>query len=512
MTRLSRYPFHFVLFAIYPVLALLAFNIHEVPVSVIWRPLVITLAGSIITSGILRWLLRDWQKAAILTTSPLILFFCYGRLYDYLKSTPLNDLNIVRHRWLVILFVIISALITWLVIKRIRDMRPMTAILNLIAILLVSMAVIQIGIYEIKASSGSNAAVNDPSTLMPPATTDRENLPDVYYIVLDGYTRSDVLKTELAYDNSGFLDQLTELGFYVASCSRSNYNKTQSSMASSLNMDYLPELYKIAAAQGLSEKDIWMLIKPSLVRRNFENLGYLTVAFNTGYKWTSIDDADLYLSRGRYAYGVQFISPFEQMLMDSSLLAIYSDFKRQGSWDAYNDSIHPKANYIGLQEYILYQLPRVAELAEPTFTYAHINITHEPYVFSPDGYLLDANETAFPQGYLHAIDFINTEILTIIKQILAASDPPPIIIIQADHGYWVDDGTPDGFNIPPILNAYYLPGVHPGALYPTISPVNTFRLVFNEYFNGHYQLLPDTSYRFTDIENPLPEVYPDCQK
>jgi len=31
-------------------------------------------------------------------------------------------------------------------------------------------------------------------------------------------------------------------------------------------------------------------------------------------------------------------------------------------------------------------------------------------------------------------------------------------------------------------------------LYPTISPVNTFRIVFNVYFNANYKLLNDETY------------------
>jgi hypothetical protein len=65
-----------------------------------------------------------------------------------------------------------------------------------------------------------------------------------------------------------------------------------------------------------------------------------------------------------------------------------------------------------------------------------------------------------------------------------------------------------------ILNAYYLPGVDPNLLYNTISPVNTFRIIFNQYFGAHYDLLPDTSYysefpdRFKITE--VPEYNPDC--
>jgi hypothetical protein len=45
-----------------------------------------------------------------------------------------------------------------------------------------------------------------------------------------------------------------------------------------------------------------------------------------------------------------------------------------------------------------------------------------------------------------------------------------------------------------ILNAYYLPGVDSSQLYDSISPVNTFRLIFNTYFGEDYELLDDRTY------------------
>ncbi len=58
-----------------------------------------------------------------------------------------------------------------------------------------------------------------------------------------------------------------------------------------------------------------------------------------------------------------------------------------------------------------------------------------------------------------------------------------------------------------ILNAYYFPGRESDLLYESITPVNTFRIVFNEYFDGQYPLLEDRNYfaswlapyKFTDV-------------
>ena len=53
-----------------------------------------------------------------------------------------------------------------------------------------------------------------------------------------------------------------------------------------------------------------------------------------------------------------------------------------------------------------------------------------------------------------------------------------------------------------ILNAYHLPGVPEGVLYPRISPVNSFRVVLSHYFDIEYELLDDRSY-FSTWSEPL---------
>jgi hypothetical protein len=46
----------------------------------------------------------------------------------------------------------------------------------------------------------------------------------------------------------------------------------------------------------------------------------------------------------------------------------------------------------------------------------------------------------------------------------------------------------------PIFSAYYLPGGGEGYLYPTITPVNTFRFIFDLYFGTHFGRIEDESF------------------
>ena len=47
--------------------------------------------------------------------------------------------------------------------------------------------------------------------------------------------------------------------------------------------------------------------------------------------------------------------------------------------------------------------------------------------------------------------------------------------------------------------SFELPNVDKKALYPSITPVNTFRLIFNLYLNTSFELLPDESYAYPFI-------------
>jgi hypothetical protein len=64
-----------------------------------------------------------------------------------------------------------------------------------------------------------------------------------------------------------------------------------------------------------------------------------------------------------------------------------------------------------------------------------------------------------------------------------------------------------------ILNALYLPGVPPETVPPDLTPVNTFRIVFNSYFqtalsleeNHMYALQLPFLFRFIEVTGQVDE-------
>ena len=141
------------------------------------------------------------------------------------------------------------------------------------------------------------------------------------------------------------------------------------------------------------------------------------------------------------------------------------------------------------------ELETIPAMDEATFTFAHFLKPHEPIRFDRDGNVIDYNAALSDEEYyfFEQLHFINTRILEMVDRILEESSVPPIIILQADHGSTLGygkDKDDQGINLE-ILNAFYLPGYDSDQLYPAITPVNSFRVVFNLVFGTEYPLLEE---------------------
>jgi hypothetical protein len=514
---LKRIPLSPFVFAIFPILALLAYNITEVSPRVVLRSVIISLVTTLILLSLVFLVTRNWRKAALTTTLFLILFFSYGQVYEFLQKYSIFGLNLGHHRFLVVIYVLAFLLGLWWIFVRRVELNNATQFLNVVGILLLIYPAYQIISHTIHTSVTENRLAKISPNSDPLILTDPTSLPDVYFIVLDGYTRSDALLKDFGFDNSGFLNTLRNMGFYVADCSRANNTATAGALEIALNMDYLPALRSELIAQGFNEDDIGILIKQSQVRKLLESVGYKTVAFDSKFKWTQISDADVYLQYPDPSFQVQVLQPFEALLIRSTALLLWTDTLN----NSLADYLHAPASGISFpvkdhanrQLFILDELPRLVSLPGPKFVFAHIIIPHGPFVFEANGdittdsgfysgkYNEPVDEEHLEQGYLNEVQFINNRITDIIRTIVTESSVPPIIVVMGDHGLKNDNRFEN-------LNAYYLPGEGSQNLYPTISPVNSFRLIFDTYFGTHFGLLPDASYDQFGVA--VPETSPVC--
>jgi hypothetical protein len=163
------------------------------------------------------------------------------------------------------------------------------------------------------------------------------------------------------------------------------------------------------------------------------------------------------------------------------------------------------------------KLSLLPSIKDPTFVFAHFLVPHEPPVFDENGNFLTrekASQRSDRENFVTQIVFINKKMKALINKLQSDSDPQPIIIVQSDEGPYPQNRkiTFNGFDWESasdaqirekmgILNAYYLPDVNQNVLYPSITPVNSFRIIFNLYFGTELELLPDESYIFSDTRH-----------
>ena len=149
--------------------------------------------------------------------------------------------------------------------------------------------------------------------------------------------------------------------------------------------------------------------------------------------------------------------------------------------------------------YTLEQLDELSYIKEPKLVFAHLIIPHPPYVFGPNGdpvALEDIGTTKSDKEdamYTGQAIYISSRMKEIVPMIISNSTRPPIIIIQGDHGPTVAKNLRNRMR---NLSAYYLPGVN-SSVYPTMTNVNTFRVIFNAYFEQNLPLLDDVSLHST---------------
>ena len=485
--KIIRIPIHPLLFGVYPAVQFLAFNIKDAEIAAIVRILFVVVIGVLALFYILRILVRDWDRSAVMVSIAALLFFSYGQVYSEIKNVEIFGVGIGRHRFLLIIFFLLLVFGWIWVLKKMENL-DITIGLNVISMILLIVPLYQISYYELRfRTSYSSPNIPEVATVSVDEST---QLPDIYYIIVDAYTREDTLRDNFDYDNSSFLEALESRGFYIADCSQSNYTFTRMSLSSALNISYVQDFYDRQDLNGFAS-----LIRNNYMRAFLESIGYKSVAFDTGYPFTqwqdaayyfSIDEqniADLYIPGGLQEYEALFIrTTMGLVLLD--LNTIYQSRLQQIVEES------PRRIKYAQNNYNLEELESVPSIPGPKFVFAHIVVTHFPYVFSDTGEFLPSGVN-YNEAYIHTIIYTNKRLLEIVDTILAESEIPPIIIIQGDHG---SEETRDEYERINILNAYYFPGHASDSLYPTITPVNTFRIILNEYFNQELELLPDVSY------------------
>jgi hypothetical protein len=328
-----------------------------------------------------------------------------------------------------------------------------------------------------------------------------DSLPNVYYIFLDAYAGESVLNSVHNFDNSEFLTELKLKGFHILDDANTNYPITTHVMSSVLNMQYINEVGTKLGKDSKNVHPLYDMIENNNVMKDFKSMGYKIIVLGSSHKFSTdiaIADEILCLSND------PINSEFNINLIKTSILKpIYAML-----FETHRDKILCS----------LSELPNVHnQFKKPIFVFSHLLIPHAPFIFGPNGEersskTIEVTDEWDGEGYIDQVKFVNKKMLEFLESI-PMDDQDPIIIIMGDHG----TGSTDNINSDSkliermkILYALRLPNSNVD-LPDNMTPVNTFRLIFNEYFGSNYEYLENNSYlsshnwpyNFTNVNDKL---------
>jgi hypothetical protein len=497
------WPLHPILFAAAPVLALYTSNLRETTFSGVAA----TLAGMLVAAAALLALIavvlrKLGPRAALLASIVLIAMVYHEDLYARLDRLLIGALPggaSMPFALAVAGFLILVTALTRL------DLTLPNAVLNGIAFVLCVTPVWKAVSYEWDVHSlGQTSASTPHATSSAPGQAVAAPIvaaaPDIYYLIFDRYGSEHTLARIYGFDNRPFLDKLRAKGFYVASNSHSNYPKTAPSLASSLHMDYLDFLRDDPLAKRNEWHPIYDMLQEHKVGTFLKSKGYRFM--QVGGWWAPMQNnpsADENHDFGFSEFGWLFL---RRTMLPKIVEAVApgTNLARRLDWDNAQCQRVPQQ---------FEAIKAIGERPEATFTVAHILVPHEPYVFDSKGRCMPLGEVGSRgqiQGYVGQLLYANSRIEETVESLLSRPDKP-IIILQADEGpypepyrltnrSWVIATAGQLAMKTGILNAYYFPDGDYSALYDTITPVNTFRVLFDKYFGTSLGLLPDRIFAF----------------
>jgi hypothetical protein len=408
----------------------------------------------------------------------MVVHFFFGALHDALKEN-FNDFFISRYSFL-IPFISTATAAVFVYIKKRKSsfIKPFNYLNLLLLILLLTDVVSFTGklisndVYGKKVLPGGLAKCDTCVT------------PDVYWIVADEYAGSQELKEVFHFENTDFEKKLQKMGFHVIIDSRSNYNITPFSIASTLNLTYLP-----LKDTGNTINDVPMvmgMIGENVLSRFFHKQGY-TLFNNSVFNLpgesqqaestflpnkTEYITAQTFLSRMEKDLSYHLVTTLKLKWVNKT--AMYAN--RTGNHALYKNTI---------------ETSRLK--TAPKFSYTHLSMPHSPYYY---------NETGEPVGYdqlfdykskpdyLSYLKYTNKKLLSLVDQLIKNSAQPPVIFLMSDHGFRETDQKKYHFM---NLCAIYTSEKKYDDYYAGLSSVNVFRIFLNAQFKQQLPLLPDST-------------------
>lgn len=497
-TPVAYYP---ALIALYPALAVYAANMSLWSFSEIALPSIVSLGIVAVLWLISGLLTRSSNRGALIASALVACFFLFRTVDAWMGLWG----------WIFVTVVALTAS-AW----RWKSLILPTRFLNAASVVLIVLSlgtIIQTS-YRIQRSVSSNHA----RTALAATTQSPERLPDVFYIILDGYGRADELERNFGIDNQPFLKKLEDSGFIVCNESYANYCQTEISLASSLNMGYIEDFFQPSKNPIVDRAVLDQSIDESTVAKEFKERGYVYVGITTGFPALEFKSADITLPREQ-----------QHMLLSATLIQM-TPLRASGriimsQFDERRQMLRSGIDALGS---LARRGPR------PRFVVAHILAPHPPFVFGPNGeekrpktqfayadgsHFFDNGGTGqgYREGYRDQIQWLNKVLIPELDAILEVK-PTPIVVLQGDHGskLKLDQESASRSDLKEVfgnLMAVRVPESMRERIPMNLTPVNLFRILLGRLFGIDLPMLANRSFysrwtqplEFADVTDKLGE-------
>jgi hypothetical protein len=490
--RTRPWPLYSILVAAYPVLFLYGQNAGELSLAELVVPLTVIVGVTALVLLVTAVVLGDVRRAALPVAAGAATLLLYGHGVTLVRPFRVPP-PVYQGAWLALLA---GAVVVALFIK-VDRLRALTRGLNLVVAVLITLTLVSIVPTEMARLGKVTSVAALPNATAAGSGASVPGNREIWYLVFDRYGSRESLEKLNGWDDGPFLDALRQRGFVIAEHSHANYLKTMLSLAATLNLDYLDDLI---AEHGIDSNDtnpVHQRVADHAAGRYLQGQGYEYVHVGSWFgrtRTSAIADRNLFADN---------VSDFVTTLEEASALPPLRRWLRLNEPSTLHERIYETTRAQ------LHLLEGLADDPGRRFVFGHVLLPHPPYVFAADGSFQDSSGNPINrEAHNRQITYLHGRMIELIDRLLARPEAQrPIIILQGDEGpfpvaYAADPDNYDwstasdtDFQIKyGILNAWYVPDGPPLELPPTISSVNTFRILFNREFGADLPLLEDRSY------------------
>lgn len=445
-------------------------------------------------------LLKNQSKAFVFTFCFLACYFFFGAVKDRIED--LTGKSLISSYSILLPATVVLLLLLFGLLRRRKA--PLAGSIRFLTILTLVLVLVETGglLYRNSALYKPDIDFGDSNNALLqqlPAADTVTAKPDIYWIVFDEYPSARSLQHSFGYKDP--LDSvLTTLGFFVARDARSNYNYTHYSLSSTLDMQYITELKE---GSTVTMRDLVRgnrSLYVNNVTRYLERAGY------------GIRNFAIYDLEGHPTAGMLSFSQLPAALIDHQTLftrtwadigwqfpnRLKRDRAAADAADLRTSTSKTDSLYKEMTRKLLDSIASASTAAGPAFFLIHFFLPHEPYIYNPDGSLHFKNANGSDRNnFIPQVAYTGIVARRLIQYIQLQqqhTNREQVILVQGDHGFKYEETEPD-FQTEScrILYGVYNSRRNYAGWYDSISSVNGFRILFNQYFNTRLPLLEDKS-------------------